>query len=77
VTDRGHQRQEGRNAARLRGFKLHLLAYFTVMVVLVAVNLLATPKVPWFVLPMVGWGAILAVHTAWTMGLFDIFSRRK
>jgi hypothetical protein len=77
VTDGRHERQDGRNAARLRGFKLHLLAYFVAMTVLIPVNLLATPKVPWFVLPMVGWGAILAVHTAWTMGLFDIFSRRK
>ena len=61
---------------RLRGFKLHLFAYFAVMTVLVPVNLLTTPDQPWFVWPMVGWGAILGIHTAWTMGLFDILSRK-
>ena len=60
-------------AARLRGFKLHLFAYFLAMLVLVPVNLLATPETPWFVWPMVGWGSVLAIHAAWVMGLFDIF----
>ena len=61
---------------RLRGFKLHLFAYFLAMAILVPVNLLTTPEQPWFVWPMVGWGAVLAIHTAWTMGLFDILSRK-
>lgn len=61
---------------RLRGFKLHLFVYFLAMAVLVPVNLLTTPEQPWFVWPMVGWGAVLAIHTAWTMGLFDILSRK-
>lgn len=41
------------------------------MVVLVPVNFLTTPHEPWFVLPMVGWGSVLALHVAWVMGLFD------
>ena len=61
-----------RQRRRLRGFKLHLAAYFLVMMVLVPVNLLTTPENPWFVWPMVGWGGALAIHTAWAMGLFDI-----
>lgn len=65
-----------RSRARLRGFKYHLIAYFLVMTVLVPVNLLASPETPWFVWPMVGWGAVLALHTAWTMGLFDILFHR-
>lgn len=56
---------------RLRGFGVHLMAYFAVMVVLVPVNFLTTPDEPWFVLPMVGWGSVLALHVAWVMGLFD------
>ena len=69
---RDSSRQDAdRAAARLRGLKRHLLAYFAVMVVLVLVNLLATPGRIWFVLPMVGWGPVLAIHTAWAMGLFD------
>ena len=27
--------------------------------------------------PMVGWGPVLAIHTAWVMGLFDSILGRK
>ncbi len=56
---------------RLRGFGLHLMGYFAVMIVLVPINFMTTPDEPWFVLPMVGWGSVLALHVAWVMGLFD------
>jgi hypothetical protein len=62
-------------ARRLRGFALHLMGYFAAMIVLVAVNLLTNPDNPWFMLPMVGWGAVLAVHAAYAMGLFRVFLR--
>lgn len=75
MTDDSRDR-ERRAAARLRGFKLHLLAYFLVVAVLAAINLLATPETIWFVWPMVGWGTVLAIHTAWAMGLFDILGRK-
>ena len=60
---------------RLRGFRTHILVYFAIMVVLVPVNYLTTPETPWFLLPMVGWGAVLALHAAWAMGLFDVFRK--
>lgn len=72
----GSRRDADRAAERMRGLKRHLLAYFAVMVVLVLVNLLATPRYIWFVLPMVGWGPVLAIHTAWAMGLFDNFGHK-
>lgn len=56
--------------ARLRGFRIHILAYFAVMAVLVVANLATGPANPWFVWPMVGWGGVLAVHAAYAMGLF-------
>ena len=55
---------------RRRGFLNHLRAYFAVMVVLLPANLLLAPERPWFVLPLVGWGAPLALHAAWVMELF-------
>ena len=58
---------------RLRGFALHLAGYFAVMTVLMAVNFWFTPERAWFVLPMVGWGAVLALHAAHAMGLFRVF----
>lgn len=65
-----------RSRRRLRGFGWHLMGYFAVMIVLVPVNFMTTPDEPWFVLPMVGWGGVLALHVAWVMGLFDgLFGR--
>ena len=55
---------------RLRGFGYHLAAYFVTMALLVPLNLLTDPNWPWFVLPLVGWGGILAAHVAYVMGLF-------
>ncbi len=55
---------------RLMGFGTHLVAFFAAMVVLVPVNFFVTPHDPWFVLPMVGWASLLALHAAYAMGLF-------
>ena len=73
---------EGRDGARerprrrLRGFLVHLVGYFAVIVVLVGVNLVVSPENPWFVLPMVGWGSVLAIHAAYAMGLFKVFTEK-
>ncbi len=53
---------------RLRGFLNHLIAYFAVMVVLVPINAVLDPGYPWFLFPLVAWGAPLAVHAAYVMG---------
>ena len=68
---RGRDQTRARERARLRGFGIHLLGYFVVMAALVAVTLAANPETtPWFVLPMVAWGGVLAIHVAYVMGLF-------
>ena len=56
---------------RLRGFLNHLIGYFAVLVVLVPVNFLTTPDRPWFAWVMVAWGAPLAIHAAYAMGLLS------
>lgn len=56
---------------RLQGFRCHLAGYAGVMVVLILINVLYTPSEPWFAFVLVAWGAPLAVHAAWAMGLFD------
>ena len=66
-----------RAARRLKGLKVHFGLYFALVMVLAAANMLTTPETPWFVWPMVGWGGVLAIHTAWAMGLFDILSGDK
>lgn len=62
-----------RTRRRLKAFGTHLVAYFLVMIVIVPINYWLAPAEPWFVLPMVGWGSVLAVHAAYAMGLFDVF----
>lgn len=57
---------------RLRSLMIHFAGYFAVIAVLAAANLSLDPGNLWFVWPMVGWGGVLAIHTAWAMGLFDI-----
>jgi len=76
VNDAAEKERAVRAKRRQAGFALHLAGYFALMAVLVPLNLfLVAPATPWFVLPMVGWGAVLALHCAVAMGLFDRFSR--
>ena len=56
---------------RLRNFGLHMFVYTVVMTVLIPLNLLMMPNNFWFVFPLVAWGAPLAIHVAWAMGLLD------
>ena len=63
-------------ARRLRGFVRHLLAYFIVSGLAFTANVTFTPEASWFLLPVVGWGAVLALHVAYVMGLFDVFSNK-
>ena len=67
---------ERAQARRRRGFLIHLVGYFAVIVVLVGVNLVVSPENPWFILPMVGWGGALAIHAAYAMGLFGAFGEK-
>lgn len=67
----GRDANEVRDRVRLRGLAVHFAVYFVVMTVLVAINVMLTPDSQWAVLPMVGWGSVLAVHVALVMGLFD------
>lgn len=55
---------------RVRAFGYHMIGYFVAMIILVPINVLTTPNEPWFVLPLVGWGALLALHAAYAMKLF-------
>lgn len=60
------------NAARcrLRGFAIHMAAFFVIIIGLGVANFFLAPGEWWFVFPMVLWGAPLAVHAAYAMGLF-------
>jgi hypothetical protein len=68
---------EAASRRRLKGFVLHLAGYFVVTAALVAINLAteAEAEEPWFLLPVVGWGSVLALHAAYAMGLFALLKR--
>ena len=68
---------DARTRNRLKGFALHLLVYFITIAGCAALNYLKTPDQLWFIYPMVAWGAPLALHAAWVMGLFDGLTRKN
>lgn len=45
-----------------RGFTVHLIVYIIVNVMLIAINLIYTPKTIWFFYPLLGWGIGIAIH---------------
>ncbi len=63
---------DGAEAARrrLRGFAIHMAGFFIIIIGLAAVNFVYAPGEWWFIFPMVLWGAPLALHAAYAMGLF-------
>lgn len=78
--DGGERTEEGRRERarrRLRQFGFHLVAYFAVMIVLVPLNFLIARENPWFLFPLVAWGAPLAIHAAYAMGMLDGLIKRK
>jgi hypothetical protein len=68
---------DARARRRLKGFALHLMIYFTAIAIAAALNHVKTPDQLWFIYPMIAWGAPLALHAAWVMGLFDGLTRRN
>jgi len=62
---------------RLKVFGLHLLIYFAVMIYIVVTNVSPETGTPWFMVPLIGWGSVIALHTAYAMGLFGVFSQTK
>jgi hypothetical protein len=44
------------------GFRLHLIIYAAVNVLLLVINLLTAPDKLWFYWPLIGWGIGLAGH---------------
>ena len=45
-----------------RSFTIHLIVYIIVNVMLIAINLIYTPKTIWFFYPLLGWGIGIAIH---------------
>jgi len=66
-----------RDRRRLRGFAIHLAIYFLTIAGCAVLNFTKSPNELWFIYPMVAWGAPLALHAAFVMGLFDGLMKNK
>ena len=75
--EEGVLKRVDRSRRRLRWFGIHLLTYFLLVATIAIANLLFSNAEPWFIFPMVFWGAPLAVHAAFAMGLLDTLLRVK
>lgn len=51
-----------RRAEGKYGFFVHAAVYASVMVLLVIVNRVTSPRDIWFIWPLIGWGFALALH---------------
>ena len=56
---------------RARSVRLHVIAALVTLLVLIAVNALTSSRYPWWLWVLMVWMPVIAVHTAWGMGLFD------
>ncbi len=53
-----------------RGLRLHVIVALVVIMAMIAINFLTTPRYPWWMWVAVAWAAPLAVHAAIAMELF-------
>jgi len=62
MTQEGEYAKARRRAVAQYGFFVHAAVYAAVMVLLVVVNIMASPNVIWFIWPLIGWGFAVALH---------------
>ena len=56
---------------RIRSVRLHVIVALFALLVLIAVNALTSSRYPWWLWVLTAWMPLIALHTAWGMGLFD------
>ena len=56
---------------RARSVRLHVIVALLTLLVLIAVNAFTSSRYPWWLWVLTAWMPLIALHTAWGMGLFD------
>ena len=56
---------------RGRTLRLHVIVALFTLLVLIAVNAIASSRYPWWLWVLIAWMPLVAAHTAWAMGLFE------
>jgi 2TM domain len=62
---------------RARSVRLHVIVALFTLLVLIAVNAIFTRGYPWWLWVLMAWMPLIAVHTAWSLGLFERNSDRN
>ncbi len=62
VEQQAKQLQSVRQSRRQLGFKLHVIPYVAVSILLIFLNLKTTPRYFWSVFPIMGWGVGVLAH---------------
>lgn len=66
-----------RHVNQLKGFYGHLISYVAVNTLLIVINLVTEPHQIWFIYPLLGWGAGLAIHAISLFALGKGWEERK
>ena len=56
---------------RGRTLRLHVIVALFTLLVLIAVNAIASSRYPWWLWVLLAWVPLIAAHTAWAKGLFE------
>lgn len=64
MTDQTSYQSARKRAVSKLGFYKHFVVYVVVMALLVAINLITSPRYHWYIWPMVGWGVAIVIHAA-------------
>ena len=55
---------------RRRSVRLHVIVALGTLLLLIPINFVISRDYPWWLWVLTAWLPVLAVHTAWAMGLF-------
>ena len=54
---------------RARSLRKHVIVAMLILLVIIPVNFVVSPRYPWWMWALVVWLPLLALHTAWARGL--------
>lgn len=63
-------------ARRRAGLRRHIMWALFGLMALIAANFALSPRYPWWIWALMAWMPLVALHTAWAMGLFGAGAAR-
>ena len=58
---------------KIKGYYIHLTVYVVVNLMLLSINMIASPDNLWFIWPLMGWGVGVVFHTLSVFGFVPEF----